>query len=63
MNTIYLCLSDLLDQNLTAFEYFQTLSPSLQHTLHNREIHTFDELQDCAQRIKKNQIFDEYGGL
>lgn len=51
MNHVHLCLSDLLDQDLTAFEYFQTLPSAVQKELSNSEIATFDELQACANRI------------
>ena len=27
---MYLCLTDLLDQDLSAYEYFQTLPPAMQ---------------------------------
>lgn len=44
---VYLCLTDLLDQDLTAYEFFQTLSPEVRQDLHRRddEITTFSELQ------------------
>ena len=29
----YLCLTDLLDQDLSSYEYFQTLAPELQTAL------------------------------
>lgn len=43
----YLCLTDLLDQDLSAYEYFQTLSPELQTRLRREDgcIGTLDELQ------------------
>ena len=43
----YLCLTDLLDQDLSAYEYFQTLSPSMQRTLRREDsgIGTLEELQ------------------
>ena len=30
---MYLCLTDLLDQDLSAYEYFQTLPPAMQTAL------------------------------
>lgn len=48
MNHVHLCLSDLLDQDLTAYEYFQTLPPDVQKALNRQEITTFDELQARA---------------
>lgn len=56
MNYVHLCLSDLLDQDLTAFEYFQTLPSSIQKELQNSEIATFDELQASANKLKREAI-------
>ena len=33
----YLCLTDLLDQDLSAYEYFQTLPPAVQTALRLRQ--------------------------
>jgi hypothetical protein len=47
----YLCLTDLLDQDLSAYEYFQTLSPDLQTKLRREDdITTFTELQSRAAK-------------
>ncbi len=54
MERIHLCLSDLLDQDLTANEYFQTLPPELQSALYDCEVTTFSELQDCVQRLRES---------
>ena len=50
----YLCLTDLLDQDLSAYEYFQTLSPAAQRALRedSGEIVTFAELQAQARRLR-----------
>ena len=53
MEHVHLCLSDLIDQDLTAFEYFQTLSPAVQSALKNKEIATFSELQKAADNLKR----------
>ena len=48
----YLCLTDLLDQDLSAYEYFYTLPPDVQETLRKQDdIASFDELQARAERI------------
>lgn len=52
MGHVHLCLSDLLDQDLTAYEYFQTLPYAVQKELRNSEIATFDELQSRANELK-----------
>ena len=50
----YLCLTDLLDQDLSAYEFFQTLSPEEQSSLrrYDSEIATFSELQSQAVRLR-----------
>ena len=45
----YLCLTDLLDQDLSAYEYFQTLSPELQDKLRREdEVRSYADLQSRA---------------
>lgn len=53
MNHEHLCLTDLLDQDLTAYEYFQTLPGDVRCALFAKEITTFDELQAVADHLKK----------
>lgn len=57
MENVHLCLSDLLDQDLSSFEYFQTLPRYVQQTLQEQEIVTFEELQEHAEKIKASSIF------
>lgn len=46
----YLCLTDLLDQNLSAYEFFQTLPPEVQAKLHEADaVRNFEELQAQAR--------------
>lgn len=48
-----LCLTELLDQDLSAYEYFQTLPPALQDKLRREdEVRSFAELQ---ARVGKEQ--------
>jgi len=48
-NPGYLCLSDLLDQDLSAYEYFYGLSPEVQEKLKQKDdISSFEELQQRA---------------
>jgi len=48
----YLCLTDLLDQNLSAYEFFQTLPPEVQAKLHERDAaSSFEELQAQARSL------------
>ena len=45
----YLCLTELLDQDLSAYEFFQTLAPMLQDQLRQEDqIRSFAELQAFA---------------
>ena len=47
----YLCLTELLDQDLSAYEFFQTLAPTLQDQLRKDDsIRSFAELQARAAR-------------
>ena len=54
-NDVHLCLSDLLDQDTSSNEFFQTLSPAVQRKLMNRDIRTFEELQKCANSFRRAQ--------
>ena len=54
----YLCLSDMLDQDLSAYEYFQTLSPEMQTTLRREDgnIGTLDELQARVAHLQSSSL-------
>lgn len=54
----YLCLTDLLDQDLSAYEYFQTLSPEMQTKLRREDgcIGTLDELQTRVNHLQSSGI-------
>ncbi len=48
----YLCLTDLLDQNLSAYEFFQTLPPQVQAKIHEADaVRSFRELQAQAHSL------------
>jgi hypothetical protein len=50
----YLCLTDLLDQDLSAYEYFQTLSPEARAALGQEDgISSFEELQARAAHLRE----------
>lgn len=57
LNHVHLCLSDLIDQDLSAYEYYQTLSSKVQALLAGREISTLEELQDNVNRIKESALY------
>ena len=50
----YLCLTDLLDQDLSAYEYFQTLPTDVRAELEREDsITTFEELQARAAHLQQ----------
>ena len=53
----YLCLSDMLDQDLSAYEYFQGLPPEVRQALKREDnITTFDELQARAANLRDSGL-------
>lgn len=49
---VHLCLSDLIDQDISSQEYFNTLPNSIrQKLLKEDEVRTFDELQERASEL------------
>lgn len=64
--SVHLCLTDLIDSDVSSNEFFYSLSPELQKSLINKDIRTFDALQNCAeqfnQKFKDNrdEILDNY---
>lgn len=50
----YLCLTDLLDQDLSSYEYFQTLAPEVQTALRRQDdgVGTLEELQARAEHLR-----------
>ena len=60
MQEFHLCLSDLLDQDLTAYEYFQSLPPSFQQLLRGCEVCTFSELQDRARALMQIRQAEQF---
>ena len=53
----YLCLSDMRDQDLSAYEYFQGLPPEVRQALKQEDnITTFDELQARAANLRSSGL-------
>ena len=53
----YLCLSDMLDQDLSAYEFFQGLPPEVRQALKREDnITTFDELQSRAAHLQSSGL-------
>lgn len=63
MNDVYkkLGLSDLLDQDISSYEYFYSLSPQIRKDLENEDVANFDELKQVANRLKS--IYSKGGGI
>lgn len=55
MNHMHLCLTDLIDQDLSAYEYYHSLSSKIHAELREREIRTLDELQEHVARIRARE--------
>lgn len=51
MQDRYLSITDLLDQDLSSYEYFQTLSADVKRSVMERDVRSFEELQDLAGRL------------
>ena len=53
----YLCLSDMLDQDLSAYEYFQGLPPEVRQALKREDnITAFDGLQARATHLQSSGL-------
>lgn len=53
MEQMHLCLSDLLDQDLTSYEYFHSLPEDIQHKAAESDVRSFDELQSFVEQLKQ----------
>lgn len=53
-----LCLTELLDQDLSAYEYFQTLDPDIQTILRREDsgIGNLDQLQERAAKLRSGLL-------
>ena len=48
-------LTDLLNSDPAAYEYFYSLSPQVQTLLQSRDIHTYSQLKDAVASIAYNK--------
>lgn len=55
---MFLCLTDLLDQDLSAYEYFCTLDSSIQDVLRREEgdINSFERLQRRVNLLRASNF-------
>lgn len=50
---IHLCLSDLLDQDLTSYEYYHSLPLHMQQKLAELDIRSFEQMQNYVEKKMK----------
>lgn len=55
METIHLCLSDMLDQDLTSYEYYHSLPEDIQRRVQDSDVRSFDELQSFVAQLKQEK--------
>lgn len=51
----YLCLSDLLQEELSAWEYFNTLPHSVKQELERKDVRSFEEMQELAGELMQGE--------
>ena len=55
MQEPFLCLSDLLDQDLSSYEYFHSLPLEIQKKIEESVVNSFADMQQMAEKIKAEQ--------
>ncbi len=55
MQEPFLCLSDLLDQDLSSYEYFHSLPLEIQKKIEESDVNSFADMQQMAEKIKAEQ--------
>lgn len=48
----HLCLTDLLDQDLTSYEYFHSLPREIQQKIIREDMGSFEEMQDFVAGLR-----------
>lgn len=51
--SMHLCLTDLLDQDLSSYEYFYSLPQDIQRKVAVKDVRSFDQLQSAAEELKR----------
>ena len=58
LETYYsLGLSDLLENDLSSYEYFNSLPKDIQNKIEQKNISSFEEMQSFAQSLKEEIIY------
>lgn len=52
MQKSFLCLSDLLDQDLSSYEYFHSLPLEIQKKIEESDVNSFADMQQIVKKIK-----------
>lgn len=52
-DSVHLCLSDLLDQDLSSYEFFYSLPQEIQRKVAAKDVRSFEELQSAAENLKQ----------
>ena len=52
MQEPFLCLSELLDQDLSSYEYFHSLPLEVQKKIEESDVNSFADMQQIAEKIK-----------
>ncbi len=55
MQELFLCLSELLDQDLSSYEYFHSLPLEVQKKIEESDVNSFADMQQIAEKIKSEQ--------
>lgn len=53
---MHLCLTDLLDQDLSSYEYFYSLPQNIQKKVEAKDVRSFDQLQSVAEELKQQTM-------
>lgn len=54
----YLCLEELLDADISSYEYFCSLPESVKQKIEMNDARSFEEIQIIAKQEQQNQFFD-----
>ena len=52
--TIHLCLSDLLDQDLSSYEFFHSLPEDMQRKIEDSDVRSFDQMQSFVAKLRES---------
>ena len=55
MQEPFLCLSELLDQDLSSYEYFHSLPLEVQKKIEESDVNSFADMQQIAEKIQSEQ--------